>query len=131
MRCRQPGTLILAWAVLLWIFFAWLFLGAPDPSRGLWWAAASGFVVIGLMAHRRRRWALVASGVVSVAALGYWSPFVAVNAYLYATGDPVYLDSPGTILVVALDAVLFVIPSAVVLSLWFLRWKKTHRQRRA
>jgi hypothetical protein len=44
-------------------------------------------------------------------------PNVIYNFVLYFRDDPLYLDSPGTILVVGVKAILFVIPALCILAL--------------
>jgi hypothetical protein len=44
-------------------------------------------------------------------------PMVAYNVYLFVKQDPLYVDSPGTILIVLVNAVLFVLPAMIVLPL--------------
>ena len=56
----------------------------------------------------------------AVALLG---PVVLYNFYLYFSDDPLYLDSPGTVLVVVIPAVFVLLPAVVVLALLVRNWR--------
>jgi hypothetical protein len=93
--------------------------------RGLPWffnAAVVAAFVLHVVAYR---------SLVSGKAWGWWlwllgplvclamaGPNVVYNTYLFAIDDPLYLDSPATILVVAVTAIFLVVPQCV--SLCFL-----------
>lgn len=46
-------------------------------------------------------------------------PMVLYNFYAFASGNPLYQDSPGTILIVALFALFLTVPSALVLTAYW------------
>jgi hypothetical protein len=49
---------------------------------------------------------------------------VLYNFYLYFSDDPLYLDSPGTVLVVVIPAVFVLLPAVVVLALLVRNWRR-------
>lgn len=52
-----------------------------------------------------------------------WLPMVAVNVWMFSTDHPLYLDSPGTIMIVAVYAVLFAIPALIFSIAYLLQWR--------
>ena len=52
-----------------------------------------------------------------VVCLAMAAPNVLYNIYLFANDDPLYLDSPGTILAVAVTATVLVVPQLISLAL--------------
>ncbi len=67
------------------------------------------------------RIAWVIALVVPVVICARWLPMVAINLFAFVRDDPLYLDSPGTIFIVAIYALLLVIPSLVLLVLFWLK----------
>jgi hypothetical protein len=61
-----------------------------------------------------RRWALAVSFLVATGLLAFWLPWVVLNLHAFITDDPLYLNSPGTILVVAVNALIFCVPALLV-----------------
>jgi hypothetical protein len=49
------------------------------------------------------------------------APTVIWNVFAFLTGHPLYLDSPGTILVVLVIAMMVTLPSTVVLAVYWTR----------
>ncbi|MFL6575900.1 MAG: hypothetical protein ACJ8MR_04755 [Povalibacter sp.] len=95
----------------------WIWRGSP-------WFFTLGIVVAfalhavaysSLVNGRSWAWWVWLSGLVVCLAIA--APNVAYNAYLFAKDDPLYLDSPGTIIVVAVSAAVLVIPQLVSLVL--------------
>ena len=54
----------------------------------------------------------------------FTAPQVIDNMYAFASGNPLYLDSPATIIVVAVLALFVTVPSALVLGIY---WKERRR----
>ena len=88
--------------------------------------ALPGIVLLGLIAiyafviaslHRRKKWAWWLCWIPPIVALAAAGPNVIYNLVLFFRDDPLYLDSPATILLVVVDAILFVIPALGILAL--------------
>lgn len=104
------------WSVLLALWAAYLiWLGNPVGYALAAVALGNGYFTLAL--KWRERWAWWASWVPPLAALALVAPRDIYNYFLYFTDDPRYLDSPGTILVVAVSTVIFVIPALVIVVL--------------
>lgn len=94
----------------------------------VWWsgrtAMAAGFFVgaalyaaLSLAAFRRKRWATYLALLPPVLSLLAVGPNVVYNFYAFLTDDPLYLDSPGTIFIVGIEAIIFIIPAIIILVL--------------
>ena len=57
--------------------------------------------------------------VVPVVICARWLPMVALNLVAFARDDPLYLDSPGTIFIVAIDALVLIVPSLILIALFW------------
>jgi hypothetical protein len=97
-------TLRLEWAVLwYWIF----------------WLAYAG-LVFGIQGESK--WCLRLSILPPFVVFLLTAPNVVYNIYSFLTGHPLYQDSPATIFVVAVTAILLSLPSGLVLvAYWFNR----------
>lgn len=113
----------LAWSVWMTAAFSYLYAVAPTTARAAVVAMLVLFVCASIAALRRRRWAVALVVAVAVLLAVRWLPMVAVNAWMFATGHPRYLDSPGTLLIVAINAALFAIPGLVLVMLYAARWR--------
>lgn len=49
----------------------------------------------------------------------YTTPFVLYNFYAFISGDPLYLDSPASILIVSTPALFVTLPSTLVLAAYW------------
>ena len=49
-----------------------------------------------------------------------WTPMVAVNFWMFFTGHELYQDSPATIFIVAINAIIFVVPGLLIYVCLFL-----------
>lgn len=100
---------------------------------GFFWRAGQGSVAVGffvfsvlcavlsIAAFRGNRWAAYLSILPPVLILFAITPDVIFNLYAFLTSHPSYLDSPGTILVVGVQSIIFVIPAIIILMMNFLK----------
>ena len=103
-----------AWSIVLVGALGLLAVGGPSVVRAALLALAVSFAGASLSALRHRRWAVAVVVIAAPAVALLWTPTVVVNFWLFAQGDTRYRDSPATILVVALYAVLFALPSCML-----------------
>jgi hypothetical protein len=105
------------WSVLLGLVAGyWLWRGGVVPGAVLLGLIALyAFLITSL--HQRKRWAWWLCWIPPIIALVLAGPNVIYNVVLYFRDDPRYLDSPGTILIVSVNAVLFVLPALCILGL--------------
>jgi len=111
------------WVVLLGVvasYWLWRDLTLPG-SLLLGFLAAYVYMIVAL--YRGKRWAWWLCWVPPLISLVLAAPNVVYNFVLFFSDDPLYLDSPGTILVVAVHAILFVIPPSAIAVL--LVWSRT------
>jgi hypothetical protein len=93
----------------------------------VWWingnAAFGAGLVAGLLAYagaiaalsRRRRWAWWLCIAAPLVSLGLASPGVIYNLWRASQNDPLFSDSPGTLIVVLITALVLVIPPILIL----------------
>jgi len=124
MQLKRTLQLNVAWASLMWLAFFILFVSAPSVPRAAILVALSAFIAVAFLAVRGSRWALVLSICVAVLLLVRWLPMVVVNFWMFFTNHPLYLDSPATIFIVGINAMLFAIPAAILLTLASLQWRQ-------
>ena len=117
----------IAWSVLLLLAFASLFVLGPTVPRALAVVAAVAYLAASRSALRGNRLAVAVTIVASVWFAVRWAPMVGLNAWMFATDHPLYLDSPGTILIVAIHAVLFALPGASLVLLYLFQWRNVRR----
>jgi hypothetical protein len=112
--------------VLTWIQSLWTVLIAIWASLLVWKGHPSGVVFllvaaanahIAFHSHQGVKWAWWASWPLPIAALLLVGPMVTKNVYLYFTDHPLYLESPGTIITIAVSAVVYVIPAIAIMCL--------------
>jgi hypothetical protein len=126
MPLQKTLQLNLAWSCLLAAAFACLFALGPSIARAALALASFAFIGVSVMAARRRRWAVCAVILVATVLLIQHLPPVVLNAWLFLTRDSLYLDSPGTILVVAVSAVIFALPALLLVVTYACRWRDVH-----
>ena len=124
MPLKLTLRLNLAWACLMLLAFLVLVVLGPSIPRLIVFVAALGYVGVSLAALHRSGWALLASVGVAAVLLARELPMVFVNFRMYIDDHSLYLDSPGTILIVAINALLFVIPALMLLILYVVQWRK-------
>jgi hypothetical protein len=85
---------------------------------------AAGFLVssvaygaLSVAAFQGKRWAWWLSLVPPVFLTACVGPWAAYNFYAFFTDHPRYVDSPGTILIVGLNALVLLVPAVLVLIL--------------
>jgi hypothetical protein len=83
----------------------------------MFFAAGTAYAVISVTEFQGKRWARQLSLIPPVLSLLFLGPGVIYNFYAFLTNDPLYLDSPGTILVVGITAIIFLVPALVILFL--------------
>ncbi len=112
------------WTALLSVVAGyWLWRGGIVPGAALF--ALIGihvFLIVSL--HQRKRWAWWLCWIPPLIAIALAGPNVVYNFMLYFRDDPLYLDSPGTILSVAVNAVLFVVPAICIMGLLPWAWRR-------
>lgn len=125
MRTKLTITLYLnlAWSFLMLIAFGLLALFGPNMSRSVIFLASGLYAANSFFALHRRRAALIINVVVAALLLIRWLPMVSLNFYMFASGHELYLDSPATIFVVAIYAILFAFPACLLCSLYFIQRK--------
>jgi hypothetical protein len=111
------------WSVLLSLVAGyWLWGGGLIPGTVLFGLIALYVFLIASL-HQRKTWAWWLCWIPPIIALALAGPNVVHNFMLYFRDDPLYQDSPGTILIASVNAVLFVIPALCILAL--LLWART------
>lgn len=110
-----------AWSVLLVLAFGTLAGLAPAAGRILLLTLAVGYGGVALLALKKHRWAVGVSILVAIGACLRWAPVVLLNTWLFASGDARYRDSPATIIVVGVYALLFAIPATLLVIGYALR----------
>jgi hypothetical protein len=109
---------------LLWALLAVLSLGTAISLHSVCLGLVATFYVVatfGLLAKSKYAWGF--SFIPPIWALCSPGPSIVANGYAFAIDDPLYLDSPGTIMVVGLEALVVLVP-AIVLLLLLLRTRR-------
>jgi hypothetical protein len=114
----------LGWSCLLLAAFLTLAVLGPTIPRVVLLIAPLAFGGITWLALRGRVWALLLVIGAAVIVLARWLPMVIVNVDMFLRDDPLYLDSPATILIVAIYAVLLVGPALILVMLYLVQWRK-------
>jgi hypothetical protein len=123
MSLQRAFQLNLAWACLMALAFTCLTAFAPSIVRAAFTLASFAFVGISVLAMRHSRWAVVLVLLVAALLLIRHLPPVILNGWMYFTDHPLYLDSPATILIVAIHAVIFALPALGLVALYAYRWR--------
>lgn len=124
MQLKRTLQINVAWAFLMWLAFCILFVGAPSVPRAIMVLVLSIFIAITFFAVCGSRWALILSIGVAATLFVRWLPVVIVNFWMFFTNHPIYLDSPLTILIAGIYAILFAIPSTLLVILFTLQWRQ-------
>ena len=109
-----------AWVVILMIVAVVIF-----HNKGVWIALAFSVLLVAYcyaifaLARRRRRWAWWACVALPVISLAWSGPGVVYNLWRASQDDPIFADSPATLLVVAINAVVLVIVPILLLTRLF------------
>ena len=127
MQLKRTLQLNVAWASLMWLAFLILFVGSPNVLRASLLVALSAFIAVAFLAVRGNRWALALSICVAVLLLVRWLPMVVVNFWMFFTNHPLYLDSPATIFIVGINAILFAIPATILVALLSFQWRQVKK----
>ena len=102
---KVTRTLLLAWGLALGLFI--LVRGGLTSVYGLV-TVAYLIAMFGCVFNFRVAW--IATLTITMLSLVRWLPMVCVNVFMYLTGHELDQDSPATIFVVVVIAVVFVIP---------------------
>lgn len=121
---KNTLRLNLAWSLLIFAAFTYLAVGGYNDTRGALLIAASGYVGASIAALRGHRWAVGFTVIVSTLLSVRWLPMVVVNLWMFVSGHELYQDSPATIFIVVVYAVVFAIPSTVVCALFLFNRKE-------
>lgn len=109
------------WSIILALFLGMRFLGLPYGAYIL--GGLLIYVVVSFLSVMRFRWALAIVWIVPYILMLRFLPMVLYNLAMFVFGHPLYQDSPATILVVLVTAIVFAIPATVV-SAFFVRYYK-------
>ena len=96
----------------------------PSTPRFVAVLVTLAYLGVAFAALRRTVWALLISIGAAAILLVRWLPMVVTNFYMYLDDHPLYVDSPGTIFIVAINALLFALPAALLLILYLVQWRK-------
>jgi hypothetical protein len=108
---------------MLMAFMALVVFG-PTVPRLVVFVVALAYVGVSLTALRSKVWALLVSIGVAAMLLARWLPMVIINFRMYLDDHPLYVDSPATILIVGINALLFVVPATLLLLFYLIQWRK-------
>ena len=103
--------------------FSYLLLGGYSHSRAGIALLSVAYFVVAMQTLRHKRWAIVISILVAFLLMIRWLPMVIINSLMFITGDELYLNSPATIFIVFIDAILFAIPSTVLSVIYAVKYK--------
>ena len=109
----------LIWATALVAISVGLSVNAPEPNRLAFLGVACVYLLACIAAVQSSRVAWIISILVPIVICALWLPMVVVSLIAYAKGDPRYRDSPATILVVAVEAVVFAAPALLLVILFW------------
>jgi hypothetical protein len=109
----------LIWAATLVAILAALSLNAPTVKGLPFLVLAAVYLFACIRAWGSSRAAWVVALVAPVVICARWLPMVLLNVVAFVRDDPLYLDSPATIFIVAIDALVLVVPSLVLIALFW------------
>lgn len=81
------------------------------------------YCIVSIRAYMQERWSVAAVLFFIILCMLYWLPMVASNFYIFYSGSNVFYDSPGTILVVGIFAILFAFPSSFLFLYFICKYK--------
>lgn len=122
------GIINIAWATVLVALFSLMLAGSFSNSRLLLLAFWAFYLVLATIALRKNKWAVLACALISFAVAIRWVPMVVVNLYAFGQSDPLYVDSPATIFIVYLYALVFAIPAGTITPLLAIQAKRLFQQ---
>ncbi len=111
----------------MFVAFGALAVGGYTHSRGVFILASMAYVYIAVSALRMNRWMIGISVFIAAVAAVYSAPTVITNTWLFLTGHELFVDSPSTILVIALDAAIFALPATILSILYLLNSRSLAR----
>jgi len=115
------------WSLVMVIAFASLLFGEYSHAKAMIFSLGLVYFALAILAFRGNRWAIILSVLTAFLLMLRWLPMVLVNAWMFITGHPLYLDSPGTILIVILYAAVFAMPATLLSVLYGIQYKKLIR----
>jgi hypothetical protein len=124
MSIKSALRLNVAWAVIMLIAFTLLEIGLHTSARLLMLSLAILYLAVAVLASRGWRSALALSVAVALLEAVWGLPTVVINVWMFVTGDGLYRDSPATILVVLIEAILFAIPASVLCVAYVFQWRQ-------
>jgi len=109
----------LIWAAALVAILAALSLTGSTVKGLPFLVLAAVYLLACIRARGSSRAAWVVALVAPVVICARWLPMVLLNVVAFVRDDPLYLDSPATIFIVAIDALILVVPSLVLIALFW------------
>ncbi|MGB7325087.1 MAG: hypothetical protein WBD31_09460 [Rubripirellula sp.] len=114
---------------LIWSAFFVLIIGSRAIVSGstagvLFGVVSVVYFVASLVCFANSRLGWVVALVVPAFPLLRWTPMVAVNFWMFFTGHELYRDSPATIFIVAINAIMFVLPGLLIYLCLFVDRKR-------
>ena len=126
-RMKTALRINVGWGVVLLAEFAYLALGRYSHTRGVMVALSVAYAIIAILALRLQRWAVAVSVGVAILLMIRWLPMVVVNFWMFAAGHKLYQDSPATIFIVVVYAVVFAAPATLLSTLYVFKRKELWR----
>jgi accessory gene regulator protein AgrB len=108
----------------MFIAFALLEIGLHTATRLVMLSLTILYLGVAILALRGWRWALLLSVAVALLEVVWWAPALITNMWMFVTGHELYQDSPATIIVVLIEALLLVIPAAVLCIAYAVQWRQ-------
>jgi hypothetical protein len=106
---------------LLWSFFILMvFVGmaqSGSPAAIVLLVGAAGYFVIACFAMAQQKWAIIVTAAATALTVVVTAPLVLLNVAMFVLEHPLYQDSPGTIIIVGIYAVVLTLPATVILGL--------------
>ena len=106
------------------VAFLLLVAGRYNHPRAILFSLGLAYAVISFYALKGKRWATFVSILVALTLMIRWLPMVTVNAWMFFTDHALYNDSPATIFVVMIYAIIFAIPSTALCGLYIAQIKR-------
>ncbi len=116
-------------AQLIWAAFFVVTIGLRAFASGSFMGVAFGAISIAYLAaalacltNSKAGWIVALA--VPILPLLRWTPMVVMNFWMFFTGHELYKDSPATIFIVAINAIMFVLPGLLIYLCLFLDRKR-------